>query len=615
MLARRTTAVLAILLLTAASARAVPWSFGGGGSRGGGGGGGTVNAGTSGQVAYYPSSGAAVSGSTVGGDCAFTAPSTFICTKTNGTAFAPSATTDTTNAANITSGTIGAARMPLGLTTAPAAGAIAVGNAGGTAYANHTVSGDASLSSAGALTITKTNGTALTGAATMALPVTVANGGTQCGLPSAFSGMPASPTNGEICSVTDATACTAGTAVTTGGGSTKCQVTYNGTSWMPGGGVTSAATGGVTSVTGAGPITSSGGTTPAIGVTLPLTGNAVTLVGDTSGASNATVTTKTNGVTFAPSATTDTTNAANITSGTLGAARMPLGLIAAPAAGAIAVGNAGGTAYANHAVSGAGDLGTTTLSSAGVLNAQVANGSHITNGSIASSGLVNTGVTAGSYTSTNLTVNSEGLITAAANGSGGSSGSNPSYSTTNLTTSTTLTCPGWNRVNASGGALTEMLPPSAGMTVGAECVVQKIEAGNASPVTIAPNGTDTIVGYNGSIFLPSNEAYIVLIYGGAGRWDVVDRRNTNALRVSDFAGADPGARANACLTALGGSPGSASSIGGSCVLDQSNAASQTTITTQIVVGANNFQGQTLYVEPGQYQCEVTSTVNAGACFA
>ena len=68
------------------------------------------------------------------------------------------------------------------------------------------------------------------------LPIPVSSGGTQCGAPTIFASLPGSPTNGEICNVTDATACSVGTAVTTGNGSTKCQVTYNGTNWMPAGG-------------------------------------------------------------------------------------------------------------------------------------------------------------------------------------------------------------------------------------------------------------------------------------------------------------------------------------------------------------------------------------------
>lgn len=45
------------------------------------------------------------------GDCTNTAMA-FVCTKTNGVSFAPSATTDATNAANISSGTLGVARLP-----------------------------------------------------------------------------------------------------------------------------------------------------------------------------------------------------------------------------------------------------------------------------------------------------------------------------------------------------------------------------------------------------------------------------------------------------------------------------------------------------------------------
>jgi len=52
--------------------------------------------------------------------------------------------------------------------TAPSAGQILVGNAGGTAYAPVSMSGDGTLASTGAITVTKTSGAAFTGLATLA---------------------------------------------------------------------------------------------------------------------------------------------------------------------------------------------------------------------------------------------------------------------------------------------------------------------------------------------------------------------------------------------------------------------------------------------------------------
>lgn len=69
-----------------------------------GGGGGAGNpGGTNGQIQY--NSLGIFGGMTVGGDCSVTIPD-WICTKTNGVAFAASATVDTTNAGNISSGNL-----------------------------------------------------------------------------------------------------------------------------------------------------------------------------------------------------------------------------------------------------------------------------------------------------------------------------------------------------------------------------------------------------------------------------------------------------------------------------------------------------------------------------
>ena len=75
-----------------------------------------------------------------------------------------------------------------------------------------------------------------------ATPVPVAQGGTQCGTPTTFSGLPAK-VQGEVCTITDAPACNSGSVVSAGGGSKICQLWTDGTSWYPGGGSTAAAGG------------------------------------------------------------------------------------------------------------------------------------------------------------------------------------------------------------------------------------------------------------------------------------------------------------------------------------------------------------------------------------
>lgn len=93
-----------------------------------GGGGGGNPAGTNGQLQYNNLG--AFGGFTVSGDCSLSRPN-FICTKTNGVNFAPSATTDTTNASNISSGLLGIARGSTGTSTVFTAGNVVFAGAGG----------------------------------------------------------------------------------------------------------------------------------------------------------------------------------------------------------------------------------------------------------------------------------------------------------------------------------------------------------------------------------------------------------------------------------------------------------------------------------------------------